>query len=469
MTTAIDLDALKETLAKYGQEHVLRYWDQLGDDRKQQLLGQINALDLAELDALVAGNDVKPDYAAMAAASQPPPHVRVDGSGVDWTLDDAKQAGEEALRAGKVGAVLVAGGQGTRLGFDKPKGMYPVGPLSGRTLFQFFADTLLAYGKKYGTTIPWYVMTSEATDAETREYFESQNYFGLDPKSVMIFKQGTMPAVDAATGKLLLAEKDSLALSPDGHGGTVAALSRSGALDDAEKRGVTVFSYFQVDNPLADLCDPTFVGHHLLSGSEMTSQVVRKRYPTERVGNLVSIDGKLEIIEYSDLPLDAAEATDENGELIIWAGSIAVHIIDVAFLRRMSTATDAFVFHRASKKVAHLDESGNLVQPTDANATKFEKFIFDLLPHAKNGFVVECSPEVSFAPVKNADGAETDTPKLAKQALVNLHRQWLESAGATVADGVTVEINPQVALSAEDLVGVIESDAKIEADQFWEP
>ncbi|NND98428.1 MAG: UDPGP type 1 family protein, partial [Pirellulaceae bacterium] len=275
-------DTLQTRLADYGQEQVLRYWEELTSDQQQRLQSQIDDLDLDQLATLIAGEDEKPDFESLAAAASPPPAVLADGTGADWTDDDATKRGEVALRAGEIGAVLVAGGQGTRLGFDQPKGMYPIGPVSDRTLFQIFADRLLAIGQHYGVSIPLYIMTSAATDAETREYFEHNNYLGLNRNDVRIFQQGTMPAVDSQTGKLLLASKDSLALSPDGHGGTVRALDKSGCLDDAHERGVKHLAYFQVDNPLVALCDPTLLGHHLLANSEMTSQVVRKRYATEK-------------------------------------------------------------------------------------------------------------------------------------------------------------------------------------------
>ena len=250
------------------------------------------------------------------------------------TVDQARQRGDSALLDGEVGVVLVAGGQGTRLGFDQPKGMFPIGPVSDRTLFQIFADRLRAVNRNYSVVVPLYLMTSDATDDATREYFEKNDYLGLPPESVKIFKQGTMPAVDAESGNLLLDSVDSLALSPDGHGGTVAALVRSGSLDDAASRGIRHLCYIQVDNPLVALCDPVFIGHHLLAESEMTSQVVRKRYPKEKVGNVVVVDGRMEIIEYSDLPDEAAEKVESDGNLRFWAGSIAVHVIDVGFLRR---------------------------------------------------------------------------------------------------------------------------------------
>lgn len=461
-------DDFRARLQQHDQQHVLAFWDELSAKQQNELQSQIDDLDLDQLAVLIAGEDEKPDFAAMAANAAPPPAMRADGTGANWTNADAKQCGEEALRAGEVGAVLVAGGQGTRLGFDQPKGMFPIGPVSGRTLFQIFADRLIAISENYGVNVPLYVMTSDATDAATREYFQQNNNLGLAAEDVHIFKQGTMPAVDASTGKLLMASKSSLALSPDGHGGTVSALERSGCFDDCEKRGVKHLAYFQVDNPLVALCDPTLIGHHLLAESEMTTQVVRKRYPMERVGNVVLVDGSVQIIEYSDLPESAAEATDEDGQIRLWAGNIAVHVIDVAFLRRMSGSMDALPFHRANKKVPFVDAAGESVSPDDPNATKFERFIFDLLPAAKNAFVVEALPSEAFAPVKNADGAETDTPALARQAIADLHRCWLTQAGAQVGKDALVEINPRYSLFSDQLPGKIPSNLEIYDDRYFD-
>lgn len=466
--TMIDTTKRQELLETHHQSQVLRFWDELDSSQKEKLAAQIDGIDFDQLDLLISGKDQQQDFATMASKATTPPHVRADGSGVPWTIDQARQAGEQALREAKVAAIIVAGGQGTRLGFDKPKGMYPVGPVSDRTLFQFFADTLVAINAKYQTNVPWYVMTSEATDTETRAYFEAENYFGLGKDNVIIFKQGTMPAVDSQTGKLLLAEKDSLALSPDGHGGTAAALHRSGALADAKKRGITILSYIQVDNVLADLCDPVFLGHHILSQSEMTSQVIRKRYPSEKVGVIVKIDDEVMVIEYSDLPDAAAEAVDSQGELKLWAGSIAVHVIDIDFLERSQSLPESLPFHRANKKVTHLDDKGDVVVPQSPNATKFEKFIFDLLPQAKNAFVVETLPETGFAPVKNADGAETDTPALAKKMLSQLHIKWLRSVGAEVDDDAVIEINPRFALGPDDLKTKISDGQKIASKHFFD-
>ncbi|TWU36614.1 putative uridylyltransferase [Novipirellula aureliae] len=465
---AARFDILQKRLSEHSQTQVLRFWDQLDDQGKQHLASQLEEIDLDLISHLIADKDEKPDFAAIAAAATAPPAVRADGSGAAWTTEQAFERGEAALRAGEVGAILVAGGQGTRLGFDQPKGMFPVGPVSGRTLFQVFADRLLAIEALYGKAIPFYIMTSDATDAQTRAYFEANDYLGLKQDNVRIFRQGTMPAIDAKTGKLLLASKDSLALSPDGHGGTVRALKRSGTLQDAHNRGVKMLAYIQVDNPLANLADPTLIGHHLLANSELTTQAIRKRYAMEKVGNLAQSDGVVQVIEYSDLPVEAAEATDDNGDLKLWAGSIGIHVIDVAFLDRVANEASALPFHRANKKVAYVNEAGERVEPTEPNAVKFEKFIFDLLPKAQNAFVVEVLPSEGFAPVKNADGAENDTPMLAKKAIVDLSRKWLEAAGATIAEGVMVEINPRFALTPDQLREKIPANLHVDEDRYFD-
>ena len=458
-----------ETLAAANQSHVLRFWDDISESGRSQLVNQLESIDFELLEKLIVGADNKPDFAALASKALPPPAVRIEGTGAAWSPDDARRAGQQALAAGRVGVVIVAGGQGTRLGFDSPKGMYPIGPLSGRTLFEFFADSLLALGVKYSVRIPLYLMTSPLTHEDTVAYWKQNDYLGLDPQDVIIFCQGTMPAIDAATGKLLLSSKDSLSLSPDGHGGTVRALKASGCFDDAQKRGVDLLSYIQVDNPLVSLCDIDLIGHHLVSGSEMTTQVVRKRYAEEKVGNVVMADGALRIIEYSDLPDEAAQQHDEKGELKLWAGNIAVHMIDILFLRRASISTDALPFHRARKVTPFIDDQGELTKPDSPNSIKFERFIFDLLPSAENAFVVEADANDSFAPVKNADGAAHDTPEQAKAAIGRLHRKWLRKAGVKVADDVMIEINPRFALNADELANRVTHGETITSDRYFAP
>jgi len=467
MTDSIDFPSLSKRLKANGQAHVLQFWDELNVAQRVRLAAQVDNIDFELLSKLVAGEDEKPDFVALARRATAPPAVKSDGTGATWTSAEAKEHGEQALASGRVAAVIVAGGQGTRLGFDQPKGMFPIGPVSNRTLFAIFADRLRAIAKRYGVSVPLYLMTSPATHDETVAYWTKNDYLGLDAGDVRIFCQGTMAAVDATTGKLLLEEKDSLALSPDGHGGTVAALSKAGCLADAASRGVDLLSYVQVDNPLVSLCDPNLLGHHVMSGSEMTTQVVRKRFATEKVGNVLMVDGRVQIIEYSDLPDDAAQRRNESGDLTLWAGNIAVHVLDRSFLERAANWSDALPFHRAFKNVPYIDEHGNRVQPAKPNAIKYERFIFDLLPHSENAFVVEALASEAFAPVKNANGAATDTPEHSMQAISDLHRMWLESAGVHVAPGVRVEINPLFAIDSQELRTKCSAGMRMTTDHYF--
>ena len=441
---------LLKHLETYGQTHLLKHWDVLTADERSHLSGQIMSVDFAQLAKLRTGETKAVDWKVAAPKAKSPPAVRI---GKPWPYDAAaaKAAGEKALRAGEVGAVLVAGGQGTRLGFDHPKGMYHIGPVSDATLFQILLEKIVAAGRRYGVRIPLFLMTSPATNDETIAFLERHNRFGLAENDLVVFCQGTMPAVDMATGKLLLASSSELALSPDGHGGLPAALSRSPAQAIIRDRRLKHLFYFQVDNPLVTMCDPTFLGYHILSQSEVSTQVVAKQDPAERVGVLAEIDGQALIIEYSDLPeADAARRTDD-GALALWAGNTAVHVFDAAFLLSAAAGVGELPFHIARKKVPFVDESGNTVDPTEPNAFKFEKFIFDMMPVAKRTLVVEVTPADAFAPVKNAPGSKTDSPEHVKAAIGAQGRKWLRAAGAEVADGTIVEISPLFALDADQV------------------
>lgn len=457
---------LSNTLAQYGQEHLLQFEATLSSDQREQLLQQLSNIDFQQLKRLIANQEAAVNWSDLASRAEPPPAVRLDRQHALCTPIQALAAGEQALRAGRVAMILVAGGQGTRLGFDQPKGMFPIGPISQRTLFQMHCDHLLAVMKRYQVSIPLFVMTSPATDAETRQYFALHERCGLSEDQLVIFCQGTMPAIDANSGKVLMSSTSSLALSPDGHGGLVAALDANGCLQLARERGVDLFYYAQVDNPLAKLCEAELIGYHLLSTSQMTTQVVQKRFAKEKVGNVVSVDGKVQIIEYSDLPAAVAEQTGTDGQLKLWAGNIAVHVFDRDFLESVVASVEGLPFHRALKPVPHLDETGQLVEPVGANAIKFERFVFDLLPLAERAFVVEGEAAQVFAPVKNANGAAVDTPASSQAALLKLHRQWLLSAGAILPPDVRIEIHPNWGLDAEQVKQKLEPGFEFVADTY---
>ncbi|HMP08027.1 MAG TPA: UTP--glucose-1-phosphate uridylyltransferase, partial [Lacipirellulaceae bacterium] len=264
----------------------------------------------------------------------------------------------------------------------------------------------------------------------------------------------------------LLAERGSLFLSPDGHGGTVAALQRSGALEHLQSHGIEQLFYLQVDNPLAPICDAELLGHHLLAESELTSLAVAKTSPDDKLGNFAMIDDRLHVIEYSDFPSDVAERRAADGSLEFWAGSVAIHVFERSFLERSLALKDSLPFHVARKKAEHIDRQGRAVTPAEPNALKFERFIFDLLPHARRPIVVEYAEQESFAPLKNAPGAVKDTPQYVQQMMLDQHRRWLEAAGAELGAGVQIEISPLFALDADQVAELVTPGRRFERSEW---
>ncbi|WP_196782289.1 UTP--glucose-1-phosphate uridylyltransferase [Bremerella volcania] len=447
---------LVKQLNDAGQTEMAQYLAVCEEGIAQKLAAQLEQVDLKELAELAgeSGSEEAPrDYTKL----QPPKAVRLKDQDNPSKVAAAREVGEQLLREGKVAALLVAGGQGSRLGFDHPKGMFPVGPVSGNTLFQIHLEKIVARSRRYGQAIPLYLMTSPATHDETIEFLEQHDRFGLAKEDLYIFCQGTMPAIDKETKQLLLAEPDQLALSPDGHGGMLAALVKSGCLEDMNRRGIEQIYYFQVDNPLADVCEPEFLGLHHQADSEMSTQVVAKILPEEKLGILAELDGQLQLVEYSELPAEQAAEKIEDGTLKHWAGNIAVHGVKKSFLQRMSTQAGSLPWHKAIKKVPYVSPAGDTIAPESPNAIKFERFIFDLLPQAQNPMVVEVDPALRFAPVKNADGAPSDTPQAAKDALCAVYRSWLIQCGVECAEDRKIEISPLTALDAEQLKQKLEA------------
>jgi UDP-N-acetylglucosamine/UDP-N-acetylgalactosamine diphosphorylase len=461
------VDATRRTpdLAAAGQEHLLAFWDSLSPDQQRCLSEQIASIDFQQIENLHAQHDAVDVWAELSSRAEVPPAITLEDLKNPESYARAYQRGAEALAAGKVAMILTAGGQGSRLGFDYPKGLFPIGPVSGRSLYQVIIEHVLARARQFGSPVPLYVMTSPPTHDESAAYLREHDNFGYPSGDFKLFCQGTMPAVDNH-GKLILGAKDSLFLSPDGHGGMLAALVKSGSLADMLDRGIEHVFYGQVDNPLIQVCDPALIGYHIDSGSEMTTQVVRKHDPLQKVGNVVAVDGKVQIIEYSDLPEEFARQTNPDGSLKLWAGSIAVHVFSTAFLARTSVQADALPFHRAYKKVPYVDASGELVQPRENNAIKFERFIFDLLPWAKNVIVCEVDPAEGFCAVKNAPPAASETPEHVQTAISDLHKSWLKAAGADVAEDAVVEINPLFAVEPTELAKKIKPGTRIEGPTY---
>jgi UDP-N-acetylglucosamine/UDP-N-acetylgalactosamine diphosphorylase len=451
----MDINTLRRNLAAVGQEQVLRFWDSLDDAAQRRLAGQVQALDLPLMKQLIEQYVVNKPQIEMPRNIEPvQAYPRLPDEKHRALYEQAAGRGRQLLAEGKVAAFLVAGGQGTRLGYDGPKGEYPATPIKSKPLFQVFAEQLLAWSRESGKTIPWYIMTSDANDAATRAFFQNNAHFGYDPSAILFFQQGMMPAF-SMDGKMLLEEKDSLALSPDGHGGSLRALDRSGALADMENRGIEHLSYFQVDNPLVHCIDPLFLGLHDLTGSEMSSKTIPKANALEKVGNFVVADGVLQVIEYSDLPEELARQTNPDGSLKFNAGSIAIHALRVSFIRRLNTGGRLELpWHRAEKKVPHVDDAGRPVQPDKPNAVKLEQFVFDAIPLAKNAIVYTTDRAEEFSPVKNADGV--DSPATSRRDQIRRAGRWLSEAGVSVPMkqeevDATLEISPLYAVTREHL------------------
>ncbi len=462
------IDQFRAAAGSHGQEHLVAFWDTLDERQQQRLARQIEGIDFPLVRRLWQEREQVGNVRDLVARAKAPPAFRLDTTQNPFTPEQARGRAEEAIRAGDLGVILVAGGQGTRLGFDHPKGMFSIGPISGKSLFQIHVEKIVAAGRRYGVRIPLYLMTSPATHEETLAYFAAHDRFGLPAEDLIVFCQGTMPAVEADSGRVLLEAPDRIALSPDGHGGMLMALERSGVLANIERRGIRHLFYFQVDNPLVDIGGREFVGYHLLSDSELSTQVIAKRDPLERVGNVVQVGGSLLVIEYSDLPDDAARWRNADGSLAIWAGSIAVHVMGTSLLRRLADGADALPFHIAKKKVPYIDVAGQRIEPTQPNAIKFERFIFDLMPQARNAIVVEVDRSTAFGPLKNRSGEKDDTPETVRAQLAALHRDWLRQAGAELSDNVSVEISPLFALDAEELRAKIPPGTRITSPTLLE-
>ena len=297
-------------------------------------------------------------------------------------------------------------------------------------------------------------MTSPLNHQPTLDIFSANNYYGLNKNDIFIFQQGTLPNF-SLDGKILLADIDTIATSPDGHGGSLRALYNSGALSDMQKRGIEFVSYYQVDNPLINIFDPLFIGLHALDGAEMSSKALSKTGPFEKLGNFCLADGKVSVIEYSDLPNELAEKRNPDGSLAFELGSIAIHIISVSFVERLNKHGFSLPLHRAVKKIPYIDNDGKRVEPKEPNGVKLESFVFDALPLAKKSIILQTIRSEEFGPAKNATGV--DSAQSARQMMVDRAASWLESAGVKVPrkpDGspdCVIEISPGFALTREDL------------------
>lgn len=443
-----DASAIRDRLERSGQGAVLRFWENLAKPERAAFAAQLETIDLELVQRLahtwIDGEPEVHNYTTIEAA---PVFSAFDPSRSECV--EAQRCGEEALTAGRVGFLLVAGGQGTRLGFDGPKGSYAVGPVTGRSLFACFADRIRRVQARYGGRPPWYVMVGEQNEAATKTFFQEHDFFGFDPEQIQFFKQAMMPCVDE-TGRLILEERGRISANPNGHGGVIPAFVEAGLLDDARRRGVDTLHYFQVDNYAVRLGDPYFIGLHIQNESEFSAKVCRKEDPREAAGVFCVCDGKTRVIEYTELDLyPQLLETDAEGHPVHFAANTAIHVLSTDFVERVHKRFGDFPWHCSHKQIPYLDEHGELVEPAKPNGYKFETFIFDSLAYCERPPVLlEVPRGGEFTPIKRMEGA--DSVESARASMRRHWASWLDTAGYSIPDGVDIEISPRFASSLQD-------------------
>lgn len=391
----------KALLKENSQEHLLKYIDIANDEQKEKLINEIENIDFEQLNRLYKTSKTMGDGAIDACLIE---HVKfVDEYSLsDEKYNELKTIGENVIKSGHYAVATMAGGQGTRLGFNGPKGTFllNIAP-KAKYLFEIIADNLKEVNKKFGITLPWYIMTSTENNDSTVEFFKEHNYFEYPKKDIKFFKQGDLPLLDE-NGKLMINKKFEIREAADGNGSIYSSMKKAGILDDMKDRGVEWIFIGSVDNVLLNMCDPVLVGLTVSDGNEIGSKSIVKNDPKERVGVFCKKNGNPGVIEYSELPEAMAEERDENGELLYGEAHIMCNLYSLSALEKI--AGKHLAYHSAHKKANYLDFNGNYITVDEPNAYKYEAFIFDGFEFFDNISVLRGKREIDFAPIKNAEG-----------------------------------------------------------------
>lgn len=461
----MSVESIRAAYESAGQGQVFTFWDELSQPEQEALLEQLKDIDPKEVTAIAKDILSKPaDEDEQEATLEPLPE-KATASILD--LDSAThekwyKQGLELIAQNTVAVILLAGGQGTRLGSSAPKGCYDVGLPSHKSLFQLQAERIaklqqLASTGSSKAVIPWYIMTSGPTRKPTQEFFESNNYFGLDKAHVIFFEQGVLPCL-TNDGKIILENKGKVAVAPDGNGGIYKALHKSGVLADLAKRDIKHLHTYCVDNCLVKVADPVFLGWSASLGVDIATKVVRKRNATESVGLIVSKNGRPGVIEYSEISEELAKKT-EPGEpdlLTFRAANIVNHYYSAKFLQDIPNWTSASLpYHIANKKIPYVDIATGVVdpKPSKPNGIKLEQFVFDVFPTLDftQFACLEVHRSEEFSPLKNAPGSKEDSPETSRADLLAQAKKWLVDSGVTVSDEAEVEISPLTSYGGEGL------------------
>ncbi|MBM4331495.1 MAG: UDPGP type 1 family protein [Deltaproteobacteria bacterium] len=434
-------------LRNHNQKHILDHYHRLSPEGKNNYLKEWAGLDLSLVFDLHKKYSSEKDFSRPFYEIYPAPIITIPETAREKAQsDEARILGESLIRKNQVAILIVAGGQGSRLGFEGPKGKFLISPVKKKSLFQLFAESVKALSQRYRSTIPLLIMTNQENQMETRQFFASHDFFNLKKETVFFFNQSMLPTL-TPEGEFILREDWHLLLNPDGHGGSLKAFYESGLLKHLTDHGYSELFYCQVDNPLVKIADPVFIGYHRMEQAEISTKVVRRRDLKEKVGIYGLVNGKPTIVEYSDFRPEDYEALDENGDIRHWTGNTAIHMISLAFIQRLNQHGFALPYHRAVKELEGLGPDGRLAKIT---GWKFETFVFDSIPLARKSCCMEVSRDEEFSPVKNKLG--NDSPDTARAAMNNLHRSWLQEAGIQPAPEAKVEISPLFAQDKEELI-----------------
>ncbi|PFH52257.1 hypothetical protein AMATHDRAFT_74318 [Amanita thiersii Skay4041] len=472
----MSIDRLRSRYEAAGQGHVFKFWNTLPETERTELIAQLQDLNIERVNRIYRKAMLyEAESANPSAASEPIepiPKEATHSAGILEQDAEWRSIGLEAISQGQVGVLLLAGGQGTRLGSTAPKGCYDIALPSHKSLFQYQAERIARlqtiaeqeFTKPAGSVIiPWYIMTSSPTRHDTEEFFKKNSYFCLDPQNVIFFEQGTLPCL-TMEGKVLLETPSRIAVAPDGNGGLYAATRAPLAvsdkthtvLSDLKRRNILYVHAYCVDNCLVRVADPVFLGYSIQKQVDCAAKVVPKTQPTESVGVVARRGSKYSVVEYSEISQEEAERRDPaTGELMFRAGNIANHFYTTAFLDQVETFEEQLAFHIARKKIPTVDmDTGRSLKPLKPNGLKLEMFIFDVFPFTERFAVLEVDRKEEFSPLKNAPGTGSDDPDTSRNDLLAQHKRFLERAGATVEDGVLIEISPLVTYSGEGLESV---------------
>lgn len=434
-------------LEKYNQQQLLRFFNQISSEEQENLLDEILSMDFEFLSSIFNTIDTGTESKAELFKVEP-----AESSAWSQYTDEDKnnifQKGVELIGKRKVAVVLVAGGQGTRLGHEGPKGTFSIGLPSGKSLFQLQCERLINISEKAGHYIPWYIMTSPENHEATLAYFEDNNYLGYRKDCIRFFKQEVLPVVDTE-GKILLESRYSISKGPNGNGGCFVSMKKSGIIDDMKEKGIEWVHIYGVDNALVVPADPKFVGFAALSNLPAAGKAIRRIDPEEKAGVFCYKDGKPAVIEYSELNEELKYKTDSQGQLLFKSLSIANHIFNIEIIEKSPHYN--LPYHVALKKVSTIDKDGKEYIPSSPNGYKFELFMFDIFPFLKDIAIFEVEREDEFAPVKNKDG--NDSPETARTLVLNMHKRWLLQAGVSsekLKDKI-IEISPLTSCFGENL------------------